>query len=154
MDKIVRVNQRAKEQAKEVKEQVKEQSKARPAVGAPVSTAARPSRTEAEAAVRTLIRWAGDDPDREGLIGTPNRVVRAYEEWFAGNFENPQEYLSEPSRRWRNDEIVLLRDIRSTAQDNAPIIGRAAVRLVFPLIRSRDFNCSVSNVYAKRPGSG
>jgi GTP cyclohydrolase I len=41
--------------------------------------------------VRTLIRWSGDDPDREGLIGTPARVVRAYEEWFAGYFEDPRE---------------------------------------------------------------
>src|SRR5262249_57470778 len=47
----------------------------------------RPSRAEAERAVRTLIRWAGDDPDREGLIGTPARVARAYEEWYAGYFE-------------------------------------------------------------------
>src|SRR5262249_51499027 len=53
----------------------------------------RPSRAEAEGAVRTLIRWAGDDPDREGLIGTPARVARAYEEWFSGYFEDPREYL-------------------------------------------------------------
>ena len=45
---------------------------------------AKPSRDEAEAAVRTLLRWAGDDPDREGLLGTPDRVARAYEEFFAG----------------------------------------------------------------------
>ena len=50
---------------------------------------ARPSRAEAEAAVRTLIRWAGDEADREGLDGTPARVVRAYEEWFAGYGEDP-----------------------------------------------------------------
>ena len=48
------------------------------------SVPARPSREEAEAAVRTLIQWTGDDPDREGLLATPSRVVRAYEEWFAG----------------------------------------------------------------------
>ena len=48
------------------------------------STIPRPSRSEAEAAVRTLIRWAGDDPDREGLKGTPDRVARAYEEFYAG----------------------------------------------------------------------
>ena len=53
----------------------------------------RPPREAAEDAVRTLIRWSGDDPDREGLVGTPARVVRAYEEWFAGNFEDPREYL-------------------------------------------------------------
>ena len=44
----------------------------------------RPTRAQAESAVRTLIRWAGDDPDREGLLATPSRVVRAYEEWFGG----------------------------------------------------------------------
>ena len=53
----------------------------------------RPTRAAAEGAVRTLIQWAGDDPDREGLRGTPGRVVRAYEEWFAGYFEDPREYL-------------------------------------------------------------
>ena len=46
--------------------------------------ASRPTRATAENAIRTLIQWAGDDPDREGLRGTPARVVRAYEEWFAG----------------------------------------------------------------------
>src|SRR3546814_16326579 len=49
----------------------------------------RPSRAEAEAAVRVLLRWAGDDPDREGLVGTPDRVVRSYEEFFAGYGEDP-----------------------------------------------------------------
>ena len=53
----------------------------------------RPTRAQAEEAVRTLIRWAGDDPDREGLLGTPARVVRAYEEWFAGYDEDPRDYL-------------------------------------------------------------
>ena len=50
----------------------------------------RPTRAAAENAVRTLIQWAGDDPNREGLRGTPARVVRAYEEWFAGYFEDPR----------------------------------------------------------------
>ena len=54
----------------------------------------RPSQAEAEAAVRTLIEWAGDDPDREGLVDTPNRVVRAYEEFFAGYFEDPVAMLT------------------------------------------------------------
>ena len=53
----------------------------------------RPTMAEAEAAVRTLIRWAGDNPDREGLIGTPNRVARAYQEFFAGYDEDPVEML-------------------------------------------------------------
>ena len=52
----------------------------------------RPTRTEAEDAVRTLIRWAGDDPDREGLRATPARAVRAYEEWFGGYDEDPRDY--------------------------------------------------------------
>src|SRR6266436_8216353 len=73
----------------------------------------RPSRNEALDAVKTLIRWAGDDPEREGLVGTPDRVVRSYEEWFAGNFENPQEYLQRTFEEVAGyDEIVLLRDIR------------------------------------------
>ena len=57
------------------------------------NNSARPSRATAENAVRTLIQWAGDDPRREGLLGTPARVVRAYEEWFAGYFEDPRAYL-------------------------------------------------------------
>ena len=56
----------------------------------PTREANRPTRATAENAVRTLIQWAGDDPDREGLRGTPARVVRAYEEWFAGYFEDPR----------------------------------------------------------------
>src|SRR3954468_14400397 len=52
---------------------------------------AKPSREEAEAAVRTLLRWAGDDPQREGLLDTPSRVVRAYEEWFSGYDADPEE---------------------------------------------------------------
>jgi GTP cyclohydrolase I len=127
MDKIAKFNQRAK---------------ARPAARAAGSAAARPSRADAEAgvrpsrahaeaAVRTLIRWAGDDPDREGLIGTPARVVRAYEEWFAGNFENPQEYLQRTFEEIAGyDEIVLLRDIRFESHCEhhiAPIIGRVHI---------------------------
>ena len=54
----------------------------------------RPSRKEAEAAVHTLIRWAGDDPGREGLLDTPARVVRAYEEYFRGYREDPESYLA------------------------------------------------------------
>ena len=73
----------------------------------------RPSRGAAESAVRTLIQWAGDDPDREGLRGTPARVVRAYEEWFAGYFDDPREYLQRTFEEVAGyDEMVLLRDIR------------------------------------------
>src|SRR5262245_44062506 len=91
----------------------------------------RPSRADAEDAVRTLIRWAGDDPDREGLSGTPERVVRAYEEWFAGYFEEPREYLKRTFEEVAGyDEIVLLRDVRFESHCEhhmAPIIGRVHI---------------------------
>jgi GTP cyclohydrolase I len=73
----------------------------------------RPSRAEAEAAVRTLLRWTGDDPDREGLIDTPSRVVRAYEEFFAGYETDPVELLARSFEETDGyDEMVVLRDIR------------------------------------------
>ena len=91
----------------------------------------RPSRAEAEGAVRTLIRWAGDDPNREGLIGTPARVARAYEEWYAGYFEDPRDYLKRTFEEVAGyDEIVLLRDIRFESHCEhhmVPIIGKAHV---------------------------
>ena len=91
----------------------------------------RPSREVAESAVRTLIQWAGDNPDREGLRGTPARVVRAYEEWFAGYFEDPSEYLRRTFEEVAGyDEMVLLRDIRFESHCEhhiAPIIGRVHI---------------------------
>jgi GTP cyclohydrolase I len=88
----------------------------------------RPTRAEAEEAVRTLIRWAGDDPAREGLRATPARVVRAYEEWFSGYAENPREYLKRTFEETGGyDEVVVLRDIRFESHCEhhiAPIIGR------------------------------
>jgi len=73
----------------------------------------RPSRGQAEEAVRTLIRWAGDDPTREGLEGTPGRVARAYEEWFGGYGEDPNALLQRTFEEVDGyDEIVVLRDIR------------------------------------------
>ena len=91
----------------------------------------RPSRAQAENAVRTLIRWAGDDPDREGLIGTPSRVARAYEEWFAGYDEDPRDYLKRTFEEVAGyDEIVLLRDVRFVSHCEhhmAPIIGRVHI---------------------------
>jgi GTP cyclohydrolase I len=91
----------------------------------------RPSRADAEEAVRTLIQWAGDDPDREGLVGTPARVVRAYEEWFAGYFQKPREYLQRTFEEVAGyDEIVLLRDVRFESHCEhhlAPIIGRVHI---------------------------
>jgi len=91
----------------------------------------RPSRAEAEAAVRTLIRWAGDDPDREGLLATPARVVRAYEEWFSGYNDDPSEYLKRTFQETGGyDEVVVLRDIRFESfceHHMAPIIGRVHI---------------------------
>ena len=76
----------------------------------------RPSWEEAEEAVRTLIRWAGENPAREGLLDTPKRVARAYEEWFAGYDEDPEEMLQRTFEEVGGyDEIVLLRDIRFTS---------------------------------------
>lgn len=71
----------------------------------------RPTRHEAEAAVRTLIRWAGDQPSREGLADTPARVVRAYEEWFGGYALDPEQILGRTFDRAGYDDLVLLRDI-------------------------------------------
>ena len=96
-----------------------------------VPRAARPSRAEAEEAVRTLIRWAGDDPSREGLADTPDRVARAYREWFAGYRDDPVELLGRTFEEVAGyDELVLLRDIRFVSHCEhhmAPIIGRAHV---------------------------
>ncbi len=92
---------------------------------------ARPSREEAESAVRTLLRWAGDDPNREGLLETPKRVTRAYEEFFVGYDVDPVGLLARTFEETDGyDEIVLLRDIRleSTCEHHmAPIIGRVHV---------------------------
>ena len=91
----------------------------------------RPTREEAEAAVRILLRWAGDDPDREGLLGTPDRVVRSYEEFFAGYAIDPVAVLERTFDETDGyDEIVLLRDIRVESYCEhhlVPIIGRAHV---------------------------
>ncbi len=95
------------------------------------SASTKPSREEAEAAVRTLLRWAGDDPDREGLLATPSRVVRAYEEWFAGYNDDPREYLKRTFEETGGyDEVVVLRDIRFESfceHHIAPIIGRVHI---------------------------
>lgn len=72
----------------------------------------KPSREEAEAAVRTLISWAGDNPDREGLVDTPKRVVKAYQEFFAGYDEDPEEVLGRTFEDVEGyDDMVMLRDI-------------------------------------------
>jgi GTP cyclohydrolase I len=118
-------------------------------------TGNRPSRTEAEDAVRTLIRWAGDNPDRPGMRGTPARVARAYEEWFAGYAEDPREYLNRTFEEIAGyDEVVVLRDIpfESHCEHHmAAIIGRVHVGY---LPRNRVVGISklarLVDVYAKR----
>lgn len=91
----------------------------------------RPERTEAEAAVRTLIRWAGDDPDREGLESTPERVVKSYEEFFEGYHQDPEELLRTTFEETEGyDEMVVLKDIdfHSHCEHHmVPIIGKAYV---------------------------
>jgi GTP cyclohydrolase I len=91
----------------------------------------RPSREEAEKAIRTLLQWAGDDPDREGLRDTPARVARAYEDWFSGYAQDPEEYLSRTFEEVEGyDDMIVLKDIRFESHCEhhlAPIIGRAHV---------------------------
>lgn len=91
----------------------------------------RPNRAEAEAAVRTLLLWAGDDPDREGLVDTPARVARAYEEFFAGYGHDPVEMLARSFEETDGyDEMVVLRDIRLESHCEhhmVPTIGKAHI---------------------------
>jgi GTP cyclohydrolase IA len=100
-------------------------------LGETTANVARPTREEAEAAVRTLLRWAGEDPTREGLRGTPERVVRSYEEFFSGYGVDPVALLERTFEETDGyDEIVLLRDIRVESyceHHMVPIIGRAHV---------------------------
>jgi GTP cyclohydrolase I len=100
--------------------------------GAPTGAQAdRPSREEAEAAIRTLLRWAGDDPGREGLRETPQRVARAYGEWFAGYTIDPGAYLAKTFEEVNGyDEMVILRNVRFESHCEhhmAPIIGVAHI---------------------------
>ena len=116
---------------------------------------ARPTQEEAEAAVRTLIRWAGDDPDREGLLATPGRVVRAYEEWYSGYNDDPRDDLKRTFEETGGyDEVVVLRDIRFESHCEhhmAPIIGRVHIGY---LPRNRVVGISklarLVDVYARR----
>lgn len=95
------------------------------------STVDRPNRQDTEEAVRTLLRWAGDDPTREGLLETPERVVRAYEEHFAGYGHDPVDDLQRTFEEVHGyDEMVVLRDIRFESHCEhhlAPIIGRVHI---------------------------
>ncbi len=116
MDRLVKIKDRVPEQATESD---------RPA------ESARPSRAEVEDAVRTLIRWTGDNPTREGLRDTPQRVARAYEEWFSGYADDPEDFLRRTFEEVAGyDEIVLLRDIHFVSHCEhhmAPIIGRVHI---------------------------
>jgi GTP cyclohydrolase I len=89
------------------------------------------SQPEAEAAVRTLLRWAGEDPRREGLLETPKRVVEAYRDWFSGYAIDPSEYLQRTFEEMAGyDEMIVLRDIEFESHCEhhmAPIIGKAHV---------------------------
>jgi GTP cyclohydrolase I len=115
----------------------------------------KPSRAEAEAAVRTLIRWTGDDPDREGLLATPARVVGAFEEWYSGYGQDPRDYLQRTFDEVGGyDEIVLLRNIRFESHCEhhmAPVLGRVHIGY---LPRKRVVGISklarLVDVYAKR----
>jgi GTP cyclohydrolase IA len=102
-----------------------------PSGSRPSEQITHPSRAEAEMAVGTLIRWAGDDPGREGLIDTPARVVRAYEQWFAGYDEDPTELLQRTFEEVAGyDEMVVLRNIRFVSyceHHMAPINGHAHI---------------------------
>ncbi len=114
-----------------------------------------PSRDEAEAAVRVLIRWAGEDPDREGLLDTPKRVAEAYKEWFEGYTTDPTEMLERTFDETAGyDEIVLLRDIRLESfceHHLAPIIGKVHVAYL-PNVRVVGISklARVVDAYAKR----
>ena len=114
-----------------------------------------PERAEAEDAVRTLLRWAGDDPDREGLTDTPARVARAFEEWFAGYRKNPMEFLERTFEEVEGyDELVVLRDIRLESYCEhhlAPILGKIHIGYM-PDTRVVGISklARVADAYAKR----
>ena len=118
-------------------------------------TIKKPSREQAEAAVRTLLSWAGDDVTREGLKDTPKRVVNAYNDWFSGYDNDPETFLKKTfSETEGYDEIIMLRDIRIESHCEhhiAPFIGSAHVAY---LPNKRVVGISklarVTNIFAKR----
>ena len=131
---------------------------AKPALIQPALAAApepKPSRAEVEAAVRTIIRWTGDDPNRPGLHETPDRVTRAYEEYFKGYSEDPEAILQKTFEEIEGyDKMIILRAIRFESHCEhhmAPIIGRAWIAYI---PRGRVVGISklarVVEVYAKR----
>lgn len=103
-------------------------------VGAEEAKADRPTRTDVENAIRTIIRWTGEDPSRDGLIETPSRVARAYEEYFRGYSEDPETILAKTFEEIEGyDEMIVLRGIRFESHCEhhmAPIIGRAWVAYI------------------------
>ena len=92
------------------------------------------TQAEAEAAVRTLLQWAGEDPGREGLVDTPRRVAKAYRDWFSGYAIDPSEYLRRTFKEVEGyDELIVLRDIEFESHCEhhmAPIIGRAWIAYI------------------------
>jgi len=94
----------------------------------------KPTREEAQKAVRTLIEWAGDNPDREGLVETPKRVVKAYEEFFAGYEDDPEEILRKTFEEVEGyDEMVLVKNIRLESHCEhhiVPILGKAHIAYI------------------------
>lgn len=99
-----------------------------------INDADKPSREQAEDAVRVLLRWAGDDPQREGLLDTPKRVVKAYSDWFSGYAIEPRDYLLRTFEEVEGyDEMIVLRDIEFESHCEhhmAPIVGKAHVGYV------------------------
>ena len=113
------------------------------------TSAAGPSQDEAEQAVRTLIKWAGDDPEREGLRETPSRVARAYKEWFAGYEQSPEEFLQRTFEEVAGyDEIVLLRDVQFVERHP----HRAEDKVLLP--RVRDIRHAFAGDLDGQPGPG
>lgn len=116
---------------------------------------ARPSRKEAEEAVRTLIRWAGDNPNREGLLATPDRVVRSYEEFFSGYELNPEEILARTFEETAGyDEMVILKDIPFESHCEHHMVPIIGVVHIGYLPRNRVVGISklarIVDVFAKR----
>ena len=121
----------------------------------PLSSFVKPTREQALEAVRTLLAWAGDDPDREGLSETPRRVIEAFEEWFSGYGEDPNALLARTFEDVEGyDDIVMLRDIEVESHCEhhmAPFIGKACVAYV-PTDRVVGLSklARVVEVYARR----
>ena len=117
--------------------------------------ASRPSRAEVEDAVRTMIRWAGDDPERDGLLETPRRMARSFEEFFTGYAQDPMEVLQKTFEEIEGyDEMIVLRGVRFESHCEhhmAPIVGRAWVAYI-PQGRVVGISklARVVDVYAKR----